>query len=243
MNFLEPGPPVRIKICGITAQEDASVAIDAGADALGFNFFRGSRRFISLEENRSWIASLAGQAFRVAVVVNASMEELTALRESGCFDAVQFHGTESPELCEAIGFPTWIRAVRVQGEHSLAQALQFKTVNLLLDAWSDASYGGTGRNLDWTSAARFAATQPSKRVILAGGLNPGNVGNAIRAVRPHAVDVASGVESSPGRKDIRRIRDFVQAVRESLCSDPIPALEGALGSGNTTATNRRTSDA
>ena len=191
------------------------MAIDAGADALGFNFFRGSRRFISLEENRSWIASLVGQAFRVAVVVNATMEELTALRESGCFEAVQFHGTETPELCAAIGFPVWIRAVRVQGEHSLAQALQFNTPNLLLDAWSDSSYGGTGRNVDWTSAARFAAAQPSKRLILAGGLNPGNVGNAIRAVRPHAVDVASGVESSPGRKDIRRIRDFVRAVRES----------------------------
>ena len=237
MNFLEPGLPVRIKICGITAQEDAAMAIDAGADALGFNFFQGSRRFISLEENRSWIASLVGQAFRVAVVVNATMEELTALRESDCFEAIQFHGTESPELCEAIGFPVWIRAIRVQGEHSLAQALQFNTPNLLLDAWSEASYGGTGRNVDWTSAARFAGAQPSRRLILAGGLNPGNVGNAIRAVRPHAVDVASGVESTPGRKDIRQIRDFVRAVRESLCSDRTPAFEGALGGGNTAATN------
>jgi phosphoribosylanthranilate isomerase len=237
MNFLEAGPPVRIKICGITTQGDASMAIDAGADALGFNFFRGSRRFISLEENRSWIASLVGQAFRVAVVVNATMEELTALRESGCFEAVQFHGTESPELCATIGFPIWIRAVRVQGEDSLAQALQFNTPNLLLDAWSDVSYGGTGRKVDWTSAARFAAAQPSRRLILAGGLNPGNVGNAIRAVRPHAVDVASGVESSPGRKDIRRTRDFVRAVRESLSSDHVPAVEGALSGGNN-ATNR-----
>ena len=129
--------------------------------------------------------------------------------------------------------------MRVQGEHSLAQALQFNTPNLLLDAWSDASYGGTGRNVDWSSAARFAAAQPSRRLILAGGLNPGNVGNAIRAVRPHAVDVASGVESSPGRKNIRRIRDFVRAVHESLCSDRVPAVEGALGGGDTAATNRK----
>jgi phosphoribosylanthranilate isomerase len=216
MNFLEPGPPVRIKICGITAQEDASMAIEAGADALGFNFFRGSPRFISLEENRSWIASLVGQAFRVAVVVNATVAELTKLRESGCFEAVQFHGTETPELCATIGFPVWIRAVRVQGGHSLTQALQFKTPHLLLDAWSSDSYGGTGRNFDWTSAARFVAAQPSRKLILAGGLNAENVGDAIRAVRPHAVDAASGVESSPGRKDIGRIRNFVQAVRESL---------------------------
>ena len=221
MNFLEPGPPVRIKICGITAQEDASMAIDAGADALGFNFFRGSRRFIPFEENRSWIASLVGHAFRVAVVVNATVEELTALRESGCFEAVQFHGTETPELCATIGFPVWIRAVRMQGEHSLAQALQFNTPHLLLDAWSDVSYGGTGRNVDWGSAARFVATHPSRRLILAGGLHTGNVRAAIRAVRPHAVDAASGVESGPGRKDIRRIKDFVRAVRESLCSDRV----------------------
>jgi len=216
MKFLEPGLPVRIKICGITAQDDAAMAIDAGADALGFNFFRGSRRFIPLEENRSWIASLAGKAFRVAVVVNATVEELTALRESRCFEAVQFHGTETPELCATVGFPVWIRAVRVQGEHSLTQALQFETPHLLLDAWSDGSYGGTGRHVDWTSAARFVIAQPSRILILAGGLSPENVGDAIRAVRPHAVDVASGVESTPGRKDIRRIRDFVRAVRESL---------------------------
>jgi phosphoribosylanthranilate isomerase len=238
MKFLEPGLPVRIKICGITAQDDAAMAITAGADALGFNFFRGSRRFISLEENRSWIASLAGKAFRVAVVVDATVEELTALRESRCFEAVQFHGTETPELCATIGFPVWIRAVRVQGEHSLAEALQFNTPNLLLDAWSDSTYGGTGRIVDWTSAARFVAAQPSRRLILAGGLNPANVGDAIRAVRPHAVDVASGVENSPGRKDIHRIRDFVRAVRESLSSDRVPAVEGALGGGDTAATTR-----
>ncbi len=183
------------------------------------------------EENRSWIASLVGHVFRVAVVVNATLEELTALRESGCFEAVQFHGNETPELCATIGFPVWIRAVRVQGEHSLAQALQFNTPHLLLDAWSDASYGGTGRNIDWGSAARFVAAQPSRRLILAGGLDPGNVREAIRAVRPHAVDVASGVESSPGRKDIRRIRDFVRAVRESLCSDRVPMVEGAPAGG------------
>ncbi len=192
------------------------MAIAAGADALGFNFFRGSRRFLSLEENRSWIASLLGQAFRVAVVVNATVDELTALRESGCFEAVQFHGMETPELCATIGFPSWIRAVRVQGEHSLAQALQFDTPNLLLDAWSESFYGGTGRNADWSAAARFVAAQPSRRLILAGGLTPDNVGDAIRAVRPHAVDVASGVESSPGRKDTRRMRDFVRAARASL---------------------------
>jgi hypothetical protein len=98
MNFLQPGNPVRIKICGITSPADAEMAVAAGADALGFNFFPGSKRGIVFKENRQWIDSLSGRVFRVAVVVNAKMEELRALRESGCFEAVQFHGNETPEF-------------------------------------------------------------------------------------------------------------------------------------------------
>jgi phosphoribosylanthranilate isomerase len=213
MNFLNAGEPVRIKICGVTAEEDALMAIDAGADALGFNFFRGSKRYIPFKENEPWIASLAGRTFRVAVVVNAERDELATLRDSGCFEAVQFHGDETPELCVAAGFPVWIRAVRVAHEQSLANALQYGTPHLLLDAWSRTAYGGTGRSHDWDSAGEFVAARPSRRVILAGGLNPENVREAIRTVRPHAVDTASGVESSPGRKDFRRVEDFVRAVR------------------------------
>jgi phosphoribosylanthranilate isomerase len=216
MNFLEAGGPVRIKICGITAKEDALMAIDAGADALGFNFFRGSKRYIPFDENQSWIGSLAGQTFRVAVVVNAKKDELTRLRESGCFEAVQFHGDETPELCADAGFPVWIRAVRVRSPQSLAHALQYETPHLLLDAWSADAYGGTGCNLDWDRAGEFVAAQPSRGVILAGGLDPENVQEAIRTVRPRAVDTSSGVESRPGHKDIHRVKAFVRAVRGSL---------------------------
>jgi phosphoribosylanthranilate isomerase len=216
MNFFDAGRPVRIKICGITAKEDASMAIAAGADALGFNFFRGSKRYLPFTENRRWIDSLAGQTFRVAVVVNPEKEELTRLRDSGCFEAVQFHGDETPELCAGAGFPVWIRAVRVQGRQSLTQALQYETPHLLLDAWSAEAYGGTGRPLDWNDVGEFAAMQSARRIILAGGLNPENVGEAVRLVRPHAVDTASGVESQPGRKDIHRLKAFIKAVRDSL---------------------------
>jgi phosphoribosylanthranilate isomerase len=216
MNFLEPGRPVQVKICGITTEEDALMAIDAGADALGFNFFSGSKRYISFGENQAWIASLAGRAFRVAVVVNAAKDELDALRDSGCFEAVQFHGDETPELCADAGFPVWIRAVRVENEESLASALRYDTPHLLLDKWSAVAYGGTGRSVDWESAAEFVAAHPARRVILAGGLNPENVGQAIRTVRPHAVDTASGVESSPGRKDRLRVTNFIQAARAAL---------------------------
>jgi len=211
MSFLDPGNPVRIKICGITARADAEMAVAAGADALGFNFFRGSKRFIAFEESQAWIASLAGRAFRVAVVVNAGMDELSTLRNSGCFEAVQFHGDETPEFCADAGFPVWIRAVRVKDEQSLAMALRYDTPYLLLDTWSAAAYGGTGRSLDWDSAREFVAAQPSRRVILAGGLKPENVREAISAVHPHAVDTASGVESTPGRKDRDRVTDFIRA--------------------------------
>ena len=213
MNFLDPGNPVRIKICGITRPADAEMAVAAGADALGFNFYHGSKRCIAFEENREWIGSLSGRAFRMAVVVNAGMDELRVLRDSGCFEAVQFHGDETPEVCARAGFPAWIRAVRVKSEVSLKEALQYDTPYLLLDAWSEAAYGGTGHRLDWDLVRNFVVAQPARQVILAGGLGPENVREAIRIVQPHAVDVASGVESRPGRKASDRVVDFIRAAR------------------------------
>lgn len=213
MNFLEPGNPVRIKICGITSPADAEMAAAAGADALGFNFYRGSKRCISFEESQAWIASLAGRAFRVAVVVNAGTNELRNLRDSGCFEALQFHGDETPEFCADAGFPAWIRAVRVRSEESLREALRYDTPYLLLDAWSETAYGGTGCRLDWHLVREFVVAHPDRQVILAGGLAPENIREAIRISHPHAVDAAGGVETSPGRKDRDRVVNFVRAVR------------------------------
>jgi phosphoribosylanthranilate isomerase len=213
MNFLEAENSVRIKICGITNRSDAEMALAAGADALGFNFWRASKRGISLEESRAWISSLAGRAFRVAVVVNATHDELSSMRQSGCFEAVQFHGDETPEDCARAGFPVWIRAIRVKGEESLQAALHYETPYLLLDAWSNAAYGGTGLRLDWELVSEFVSAHPAKHVILAGGLGPENIRDAIRLVRPYAVDVASGVESSPGRKSRERVAEFLKAAR------------------------------
>jgi phosphoribosylanthranilate isomerase len=213
MNFLEPANPTRIKICGITSLADAEMAIAAGADALGFNFYRGSKRCILFKESREWINSLSERTFRVAVVVNAGMDELQTLRNSGCFEAVQFHGDETPEFCAGAGFSVWIRAVRVKCKESLREALRYDTSYLLLDAWSEVAYGGTGRRLDWDLMREFVAAQPAKRVVLAGGLGPENVREAIRMVQPHAVDAAGGVESSPGRKASHRVSDFIRAAR------------------------------
>jgi phosphoribosylanthranilate isomerase len=215
MNFLDSENSVQIKICGITSPIDAEMAIAAGADALGFNFYRASKRGISFKDSQPWISSLAGRAFRVAVVVNAAIEELSAMRESGCFEAVQFHGDETPEYCARAGFPLWIRAVRVKGKESLQAALRYETSYLLLDAWSETAYGGTGVRLDWELISEFVGAQPARHVILAGGLGPENVQEAIRVVHPYAVDAASGVESSPGRKSKTRVSEFVRAARSA----------------------------
>ena len=151
---------------------------------------------------------------RVAVVVNSSAGLLTSLRTAGCFEAIQFHGDEDPAFCAAAGFPVWIRAVRVRDAASLAAALHYETPYLLLDGWSEGSYGGAGLRLDWELARAFAAQNPGRRVILAGGLTPENVASAVAAVRPFAVDVASGVEGADAlRKDPLRIRQFIEAVR------------------------------
>ena len=215
MSFLDFENLVRIKICGITCVADAEMAIASGADALGFNFCRASKRGLAFEESRPWISSLAGRVFRVAVVVNAASEELLAMRDSDCFEAVQFHGDETPEVCAGAGFPVWIRAVRVKSQKSLEAALRYKTPYLLLDAFSDISYGGSGLRLDWELASQFVDAQPSRQIILAGGLRPENVREAIRVVRPRAVDAASGVESSPGRKSLTRVSDFINEARSA----------------------------
>lgn len=213
MSFFQKEPPLRAKICGLTSPEDAETALACGADALGFNFFPGSKRHIDFAENRDWIAALAGRTQRIAVVVNASVEELAVLRDSGCFEAVQFHGDETPEFCAAAGFPVWIRAARVKDASTFQEALRYDTPHLLLDAWCESAYGGTGKRLNWDLVRDFVIEHRDRRVILAGGLTPHNVREAVRIVRPHAVDVASGVELDPRRKNDYLVREFVKAAK------------------------------
>ncbi len=214
MSFFSPGP-VRVKICGITNAADADMAVDAGADALGFNFYPGSKRYLDFAENRDWIAALAGQVTRVAVVVNASPGELAVLRDSSCFEAVQFHGDEAPADCVGSGFPLWIRAVRVKDAGSAAAVETYPTPFVLLDAYSESEYGGTGRRLNWDLARELVLTHPDRHIILAGGLTPSTICDAVRIARPHAVDVAGGVEADPRRKDEYAVREFVRLARSA----------------------------
>ncbi len=212
MNFLETGSP-QVKICGITNPPDAEMCLAAGADALGFNFYPGSSRYIEPQEAIPWIRALGDKAARVAVVVNPTADLLEKLRTAECFEMIQFHGDESPAFCEQAGFARWIRAIRVPDTSVLAGALAFQTPNILFDSWSAGSYGGTGARLDWDIIRDFLVLHPERRFLLAGGLNPGNVRQAVRIVRPRAVDVASGVELKPGKKDEYLVREFLHAAR------------------------------
>ena len=208
--------PAAPKICGITTPEDALGCIEAGAAALGFNFYPPSPRSIPAGDDLAWIKKLKADypdIALVAVVVNPDEALLGRLRSAGCFDAIQFHGDESPETCVAgaKGFSRWIKALRIRSEADLEPALAFKTPYLLLDAAVPGTYGGSGHAIDWDLAAGFVSVHPEKCVILAGGLKPDNVASAVAKVHPHAVDVASGVESAPGAKDPAKVRELITA--------------------------------
>ena len=208
--------PAAPKVCGITTPEDALRTIESGAGALGFNFYPPSPRSIQAEGDLGWISKLKADypdiAF-VAVVVNPDEKLLTLLQKTGSFDAIQFHGDETPEFCRLSGsrFTHWIKALRVRSEADLIMTTEYQTPFLLLDAAVPGTYGGSGHTIDWNLASGFVKTHSEKRVILAGGLTPENVAEAVQAVRPHAVDVASGVESSPGVKDPEKVRSLITA--------------------------------
>ncbi len=202
----------RVKVCGVTNAADAARVVAAGADAVGINLFAGSKRFVELAAVRDWVAELP--VTRVAVVVNASAEELAAVRAAGCFDAVQYHGDETAADCAA-GGGRWLRAVRVRDWAALEGALAYATPWLLLDGFSAAGYGGTGAGVDLALAREFVRKERDRRILLAGGLRPETVAAAVRKVWPHGVDVASGVEvaGDARRKDAGRVREFVAAAK------------------------------
>ena len=201
-----------IKVCGVTREEDALAGIDAGVDALGFNFYSGSKRRVRLDDVAAWIGKLPNEIGRVAVVVNADENLLRDLQASGLFHAFQFHGDETPEFCARWGADFYVRARALAGEDSLASALADPAPCLLLDAHAPGVFGGTGKTIDWSMAAR-AVSEGKRPVVLSGGLNPDNVAMAIAQVHPAAVDLASGVESAPGIKDADKMRALVAAVR------------------------------
>ena len=205
--------PTRIKVCGITRPEDALLAVELGASALGFNFYRPSPRYIEPRAARSIIERLPPFVAAVGVYADeAEMEHVTAsARESGA-RRIQLHGPRFPDLAARPDGYALIRAVTVAKDFKAEMLAGFQVDAFLLDAFHPDLKGGTGRPFDW-KLAREANRYGT--IILAGGLNPENVAEAIRTVRPFAVDVASGVESAPGQKDPARLSAFFAAVAEA----------------------------
>lgn len=202
---------VRVKICGITNLEDALAALDAGADELGFNFYERSPRFIVAREARAIIEALPSDVTTIGVFVNAPEEELRRAVEDSGVRAVQLHGDETPAYCTSLRGLTRIKALRAGAGFDAASASSYETDAVLLDAYVPGEWGGTGRVCDWDAARRVRKVV--SRLYLAGGLSAENVAAAIEAVGPYAVDVCSGVELSPRRKDERSMRRFVERAR------------------------------
>ncbi|HZI14236.1 MAG TPA: phosphoribosylanthranilate isomerase [Myxococcus sp.] len=203
----------RVKICGVTRVEDARMAWASGADALGLNFYPRSPRYVTAETAAVLARTRPALGTVVGVFVNESPDVIRArVRECG-LTAVQLHGDEPPEACAGYGVPV-IKALRVRGPEDVERARAYVGVGdvatLLLDG-AAPGYGGGGVGFDWALVARLS--DAGVPVLVAGGLNPGNVQEAVRATKPYGVDVASGVEVSPGIKDADAVRAFVRAVR------------------------------
>ena len=205
---------VEVKICGITNPDDARDAIECGADALGFNLFSGSKRFIELESAAAWIRELPDNVQKVAVMVNTSWEETKRVARTGLFDSLQLHGDESPEFCRRLADARvrFTKALAMVDENSLQQPIDFYTKSILLDSRSPSGFGGSGNTFSWSLARTFVESHVDLKVILAGGLTPANVRSAVELVQPAGVDVTSGVEAGFGHKDRHLVEAFIAAV-------------------------------
>jgi phosphoribosylanthranilate isomerase len=205
---------ILVKICGITNWPDAVAACDAGANMLGFNFYEKSLRRVSTVEAATIRAKLPPGVQAVGIFVNAKPEEINSLHAFVRFTAAQLHGEETPAVVsEVTRTVPVIKAFRVAADFPLSSLDRYHDAfAFLLDGARTGQFGGTGASADWNVARRAVAAH---RIILAGGLRPENVAAAIRSVRPYAVDVASGVESKPGKKDHARMKEFIDEVRRT----------------------------
>ena len=204
---------VKVKICGITTLDDARAAEGAGADAIGLMFFDQSPRFVSIKAAAEISGSVSPFLLKVGVFVNPDPDYVfQAIGECG-LNVVQFHGEEPAEFCQRFGVMT-MKAFRIRDAGSLGPITAYRTDAFLLDSYSPGKHGGTGEKFNWDLA--IEAKKIGKPIFLAGGLTPLNVADAVRKVTPFGVDVSSGVESAPGKKDHAKIKAFVDAVRNAL---------------------------
>lgn len=204
---------VKVKVCGITNAEDARAAVEAGADALGFIFYQQSPRYVVPAVASRIIAELPPLIVTVGVFVNEGMATVRSIMDTCGLAMAQLHGDENASYCHELSRPS-MKALRLKDRGSLLALAEYQgrggVRGFVLDTFSELAYGGTGQVTDWALAADVAK---SARVLLAGGLTPDNVTEAIRTVHPYGVDVSSGVESAPGKKDPAKVRAFLEAVR------------------------------
>jgi phosphoribosylanthranilate isomerase len=202
-----------VKICGITNLEDALMCAESGADALGFNFYRQSPRFIEPLAARQIINSLPKKILTVGVFVNEPTPAAVVriVTDSGV-GAVQLHGDESPEYCRALGDRYVIKVLKAGTDFEPESALEYEVRAIMLDTFDPEIHGGTGRVFDWSIARKTRTLVPT--LFLAGGLSPENVRDAVNAVNPYAVDACSALEVNPGKKDSSRVEAFVKAARD-----------------------------
>jgi phosphoribosylanthranilate isomerase len=203
---------VRIKVCGMTRMEDTAVAAHLGVDAVGLVFYPKSPRYVNVEQAHALAASLPAFVTVTALFLDPSAEEVRQVLESVRVELLQFHGGEPAEFCRSFNRP-YIKAVPMGSQADVAEYAQRHAgaAALLLDSHAAGQKGGTGMSFDWTALPRVEGPP----LILAGGLNPSNVGTAIRIVRPYGVDVSSGVESKPGIKDPAKMEAFVREVNDA----------------------------
>ena len=200
---------VKVKICGMTNLNDVKVAVDGGVDAVGFIFYKKSPRSVTMQAVRKIVLELPPFVDSVGVFVNETAEQINKIADRCNLDRVQLHGNESPTFCKKIRRRV-IKAIRVKDIQSLKKLSGYPVSSFLLDTFSEDQYGGTGRVFDWNLA------YPAKKygpIILAGGLTPNNVRQAIQRIQPYGVDVCSGVESQPGIKDHKKMQTFLKNVK------------------------------
>ncbi|HEY0369663.1 MAG TPA: phosphoribosylanthranilate isomerase [Chthoniobacterales bacterium] len=210
---------IRVKICGICNAADANAAVEAGADAIGLNTFRGSKRYLDVATATDWLTDLPDSLRKIAIMVDPSFDEALRVAAMPFITGLQLHGNESPDFCRRLAEREirFAKALPVRHQNSLARLTSYHTPWLVLDsAPAEGAFGGSGEIFPWEIARDFIQSNPDLRVVLAGGLTPDNVADAIRTVRPFGVDVTTGVEAAPGRKDHAQLRAFIDAARAAI---------------------------
>jgi phosphoribosylanthranilate isomerase len=203
---------MQVKICGITNLDDALCVCENGADAMGFIFFPKSPRYITPEEAKEIIKNLPGGIAKVGVFVNKDAGEVEKIVEFCGLDFIQLHGDETPDYCRKFSASILIKAFSPKSEGDLEALKDYDVRAVLVDTFDPKMYGGTGRTSNWELALKIRKAYP---LILSGGLNEHNIENAIKIVSPHAVDINSGVESSPGKKDHEKIGKVMDIIRKN----------------------------